>query len=41
MLNEEILADFIISSQLMQDEYERPLPDYESCLNRFEKSEIA
>ena len=34
-------ADFLISSPLMRDEYERMLPDYESYLTRMEHQPLA
>lgn len=34
-------ADFLISSRLMRDEYERMLPDYEAYLGRMEHQPLA
>ena len=34
-------ADFLISSPLMRDEYERRLPDYEAYLSRMEHQPLA
>lgn len=34
-------ADFLISSRLMRDEYERMLPDYEAYLSRMEHQPLA